>query len=230
MTPKELLVDRLQALCDANGGPEGVAEKAGVSAENLAQVLAGTPLPSGRPRGIGPSVAERLEKAFPNWAVIAPGHDNISLSGLGASNDGSVNVAQFKTGGRMGSGLVLRDQPGVIRRIEFSSEWAQKNLPAHTGVKNLAVVTGFGDSMKGMFNPGDPLIVDCGVKTVEFDSVFFFRVGEEGFIKRLQRIPGHGIRVISANKEYEPWTITKKMQSDFEVFGRVLIAWRGESF
>ena len=82
--------------------------------------------------------------------------------------------------------------------------------------------------MKGMFNSGDPLVVDRGVTTVEFDAVYFFRVGEEGFIKRLQRIPGEGLRVLSENKKYESWTIREGM--DFEVFGRVLKAWQGEDF
>lgn len=137
-------------------------------------------------------------------------------------------LPQFETGGAMGSGLLLRDQPGVIQSWQVNSEWIQKNIRSHTGAANLCIVTGFGDSMKGMFNSGDPLVVDRGVTTVEFDAVYFFRVGEEGFIKRLQRIPGEGLRVLSENKKYESWTIREGM--DFEVFGRVLKAWQGEDF
>jgi phage repressor protein C with HTH and peptisase S24 domain len=78
-----------------------------------------------------------------------------------------------------------------------------------------------------MFNPGDPLVVDLSVTTVDYDAVYFFRVGNEGFIKRLQRIPGEGLRVLSANRDhYEPWTIRPDM--DFQVIGRVLKVWRGE--
>ncbi len=79
--------------------------------------------------------------------------------------------------------------------------------------------------MKGMFNSGDPLLVDSGVKEVKFDGVYFFRVGSEGFIKRLQRVPSNGIIVISHNESYRDWTITDEM--DFEVFGRVLKVWNG---
>jgi len=82
--------------------------------------------------------------------------------------------------------------------------------------------------MRPMFNSGDPLLLDSGVKSVEFDAVYFFRVGDEGFIKRLQRIPGDGIRAISENKSYESWTIREDM--DFEIFGQVLKAWRSEDF
>ena len=128
----------------------------------------------------------------------------------------------------MGGGLLLRDQPGIIRGWSVSQEWISKNIKSHTGAGNLCIVTGFGDSMKGMFNSGDPLVLDQGIKTVDFDAVYFFRVGEEGFIKRLQRVPGRGLVVISENKKYESWVIDSRM--DFEVFGRVVKAWQGEDF
>lgn len=137
-------------------------------------------------------------------------------------------IPQFDTGGSMGDGLVLRDQPGMIRGWTVNREWLAKNIKNHTGSDNLCIVTGFGDSMKGMYNSGDPLVVDTGVNTVEYDAVYFFRVGHEGFIKRLQRIPGEGLVAISENKAYRDWTIKPEM--DFEVFGRVLKAWKGEEF
>jgi len=137
-------------------------------------------------------------------------------------------IPQYNTGGSMGTGLLLRDQPGVIHGWTVNEEWVQKNVKSHTGAQNLCIVTGFGDSMKGMYNPGDPLLVDRGVKVVDYDAVYFFRVGDEGFIKRLQRIPGEGLRVLSENPKYESWTI--KTDMDFEVLGRVLKAWQGEEF
>lgn len=139
-----------------------------------------------------------------------------------------IEIRQFDTGGSMGNGVLLRDQPGVIQSWRVSPEWLQKNVRHHSGSDNLCIVTGFGDSMRGMFEPGDPLLVDSGVRSVEFDAIYFFRVDGEGFIKRLQRIPGEGIRAISENKAYESWTIRPGM--DFEVFGRVLKAWKSEDY
>lgn len=148
----------------------------------------------------------------------------------GGKEDGAAcQIKQYDTGGAMGSGLILRDQPGVIKSWNVSQEWINKNVRSFSAANNLCIVTGFGDSMKPMFNPGDPLLVDMGVMAVEFDSVYFFRVGDEGFVKRLQRVPGLGIRVLSANRDnYEPWTITSDM--DFQVLGRVLKVWKSEDF
>ncbi len=180
-------------------------------------------------RVMGTTVDDLLQGRYkydPEGSICLPAHTGRPKQR--ALQQAPVTIDQYDTGGSMGTGVVLRDQPGVIQSMTVSQEWVSKNLNNITSPANLAIVTGFGDSMRGMFNPGDPLMVDTGVKSCDFDGVFFFRVGEEGFIKRLQRIPGQGIRVISTNKEYEPWTITPDM--DFEVFARVLRAWKGEDF
>ena len=142
-----------------------------------------------------------------------------------------IKILQFDTGGAMGHGVVLRDQPGVIKSWTVSDSWLQQNVHRITGAKNLCIVTGFGPSMQPLFNPGDPLLVDRGVIRVDVDGVYFFRVGQEGFVKQLQRIPtanGLVIRAKSYNTLYDPFDITEGM--DFEVFGRVVKVWRGEEF
>lgn len=140
----------------------------------------------------------------------------------------TFTVPRYDTGGAMGFGVVLRDQPGIIESIEVSPEWLDQNVRNCTSKENLCVVTGFGDSMRPLFNPGDPLIVDRGVRSVDFDAIYFFRVDDEGFIKRLQRVPGKGLLAISENSAYRDWVIDSAM--NFEVFGRVLKVWRSEDF
>lgn len=140
-----------------------------------------------------------------------------------------VTINQYEdVGGSMGVGVLLQEQPGQITSWQVTQEWLSKNIPSNTGATNLCIITGFGDSMKGMFNPGDPIVVDTGVNACKHDGVYFFRVGEEGFVKRLQRIPGKGIKVISVNPEYESWHITPDM--DFAVLGKVLKVWESTEF
>jgi phage repressor protein C with HTH and peptisase S24 domain len=140
-----------------------------------------------------------------------------------------VEILQYVgVGGSMGNGLVLRDLPGEIQSWRVTSEWIRKNVPNHTGVGNLAIVTGFGPSMRPLFNPGDPILVDRGVNAPDRDAIYFFRVGDEGFIKHLQRVPGVGLVAISENKIYRDWTITQDM--DFEVLALVIKVWCGTDF
>jgi phage repressor protein C with HTH and peptisase S24 domain len=85
--------------------------------------------------------------------------------------------------------------------------------------------------MRPLFNPGDPLLVDTGITEVKYDSVYFFRIGEEGFIKRLQRVPtenGMIIRALSQNEDYQAFDITSGM--DFQVLARVIRIWCGTDF
>lgn len=186
-------------------------------------------------KGIGLEIMEACTAAFglpPGyWDVAFEANSEVRIDAPGKgseeASDGYV-IKQYDTGGKMGHGLVLKDQPGVITSWTVNEEWMSKNVHRITSTQNLAIVTGFGDSMQPLYNPGDPLLVDRGITTVDFDGVYFFRVGEEGFIKRLQRIPGQGILVISDNTKYRDWTIAAN--SDFEVFGKVVKAWRGEDF
>lgn len=151
---------------------------------------------------------------------------------ISAKTHDEVTIERFDTGGSMGDGLELRDQPGIIQSWRVSLEWLERNVRSHSNAKNLCIVTGFGDSMQPLFNPGDPLLVDIGIKSVEFDSIYFFRVGNDGYVKRLQRIPterGLIIRAISENRAaYESFDIKENM--DFEVLGRVLKVWRSQDF
>lgn len=174
-----------------------------------------------------PRVAQELSELSLGQVIVAP-EDGQPLHNQKKNNPGTVTIRQFDTGGAMGGGFVLKEQPGVIQSWEVSQEWAHKNLPYYTTVENLGIVTGFGDSMLGMFNPGDPILVDRGITKCDVDGVYFFRVDGEGFIKRLQRIPGEGILVISENAKYRDWTIKPSME--FQVLAKVLTVWRSEHY
>lgn len=180
------------------------------------------------------SLAEKLH--LPDrWFEQAELTTRDAASSLPVANDkDELVINQYEAGGAMGHGLMLEDQPpGLIKSWKVDHEWLRLNVRHHTGIQNLRIVTGFGPSMRGMFNPGDPLLCDCGVKTVDVDAVYFFRVDSHGFIKILQRIPtedGVVLRAKSKNPDYEPFDITDKvMRSEgFEVFGKILTVWKSE--
>lgn len=240
---------KLQILCDAiPGGVKAVADRAGMNYQSLQQVLSGTLLPpkqdgSRAPKSLGDKAAESIEDEWRlgrGWFdndVQLPRHlggddsaDEISAMAE-PNNSGDVIIREYETGGSMGRGLVLADQPGVIREWRVSGEWARANIHRVTSSKNLAIVTGFGPSMQPMFNPGDPLLVDRGIIRADVDGIYFFRVGDEGFVKQLQRIPtekGLILRAKSCNPSYDSFDITSSM--DFEVFARVVKVWKSEEF
>jgi hypothetical protein len=221
---------RLRQLSDDwfGGNDSALARAIGRTQSQISDMLLGR-------KSFGEKIARSIEDALSGppyhlpsgWldTVAAPESLKSLVNGPQAVD---IVIQQFDTGGAMGDGLLLRDQPGVIQSWKVSPEWLSKNVRNATAARNLCIVTGFGDSMRPLFNPGDPLLVDRGVSSVEFDAIYFFRVGEEGFIKRLQRIPGKGLIALSENKSYQDWIVDPGM--DFEVFGRVLKIWKGEDF
>lgn len=213
-----------------------VAHVTGKPARQLSDMIAGR-------KSFGEKVARDIEEGWKKWDPRLPDgwlsvpstDDDKEETPVHKSNvvqmkrtPEEILIPHFDAGGAMGHGLELRDQPGIIQSWRVNPEWLERNVRAHSSAKNLCIVTGFGDSMQPLFNPGDPLLVDIGVKSVEFDSIYFFRIGNDGYVKRLQRIPterGLVIRARSENREaYDPFDITESM--DFEVLGRVLKVWR----
>lgn len=242
MLNEEIRLNNLMLLVQEAGSIVNVANRCDTSAAYLSQIINKAPSSTGQPRGVGNKLARKLEDGFGKprgWIDLD--HSNYDLenldSNLKAAEKSNVIyknrfcIKQFDdVRASMGKGILLQDQPGQITTLEVTEEWINKNVPFNTGNNNLCIVTGFGDSMKGMFNPGDPLLIDTGIKSISElgDGVYFFRVENEGFIKRLQRVPGEGIRVISQNKEYPMWLIKKDM--DFQVLGKVLKVWQSEKF
>lgn len=242
MTREEIRRENARQLSIEVGGPAAFGRKIEMSDSQVSQIIGKTPT-----KNIGNLVAQRIEDSFkkPRGWLDIPHISYASAAETQGINEASsseerrvengdrrshdeneIEIPQYKgIGGSMGSGLILKDQPGEIQGWRVTPEWIQKNVPAHTGIQNLCIVTGFGPSMRPLFNPGDPLLVDRGVTKADEDAVYFFRVGDEGFIKHLQRVPGVGLVAISENKIYRDWTITGDM--DFEVFAKVIKVWHG---
>lgn len=200
----------------------------GASVVNIARELGTTPEYL---QMVGRATRESLSNTEPN---PAPAPHEAPSDAPGAPPD--LVITQFDAGGGMDTTgrLLLDDQPGIIKSWRVTHEWLRLNVPTHTGIRNLCIVTGFGPSMRPMFNPGDPLLVDTGVKTVTHEGVYFFRVGDEGFIKMIQRVPDpHGdgvmLNIISKNLDYPPYPMSPK-NPHFEVLGKVLTVWRSEQY
>lgn len=67
MQESDPFVQALASLCEREGGHAAVARLARVSKDNLWQILNGTKLPSGKPRGIGPTLRRKLTATYPAW-------------------------------------------------------------------------------------------------------------------------------------------------------------------
>ena len=241
----------LQSLVDSlgRGGIASIAQQIGKDASYVSRML--YPAEKSGSKRIGEDTAVLLLNAYPSFfsgdntlfggVAAHVSHEAASAPFEAPSSSGGANdlvIAQYDVGGAMGNGgkLVLEaEPPGIIKSWRVNQEWLRLNVPAYTSVSNLCIVTGFGPSMKPIFNPGDPLLMDRGVNHVDHEGIYFFRLGDEGFIKIIQRVPnfdkpGFVLRIISKNKEdFPPYDISSK-HPDFHVIGKILTVWRSEQY
>jgi hypothetical protein len=87
-----------------------------------------------------PRVAAEIDRLNPSSMSNAPGRTN--------DTTGDFIIPQYDTGGSMGFGFELEEQPpGLIKSWRVDHEWLRLNVRLFTSVKNLCIVTGFGPSM-----------------------------------------------------------------------------------
>lgn len=124
----------------------------------------------------------------------------------------------------MGNGAHAPEHDEVVTHMDISEQWLRRNA-TFTKPENLALITGYGDSMQPTYSDGDVLLVDRGVNDVRVDAIYVLALAEELYIKRLQRRPDGTVLMISDNKAYEPYAITNGKRDQFRVLGRVVMAW-----
>lgn len=87
--------------------------------------------------------------------------------------------------------------------LAFRRDWLEAFVT--TDFDNLSVVMVKGDSMAGVLNDKDAILVDHS-RTEASDGLYALRIGNEIFVKRVQRLP-HALRITSANPEYDPFEV-----------------------
>ena len=115
-----------------------------------------------------------------------------------------------------GAGRSFEGEP-VKSILHFpSSELAEHGLdPAHVvGIKVR------GDSMDGTLADGDWVLVDRSNRDPKKEGVFLLLVSGERRIKRVQRLAGGALYLISDNEHYQPEMIKPQDMHDVEILGR----------
>jgi len=82
--------------------------------------------------------------------------------------------------------------------------------------------------MEGTFSDGDLLFIDRGVDTIKIDAVYVLCLGDELYIKGIQRRPDGSLLMLSDNHKYSPYEIKNGEADRFQVLGRVLLAWNAK--
>ncbi|MCV4285065.1 LexA family transcriptional regulator [Pseudomonas capsici] len=205
----------------------------GLDASYLSQLLNGH-------RNLGDKAAMRLEEKiglspgtliYPMQPAVDTEQDKerkvIAIDSRRKTKDSSFfKIPHFDVAGSMGDGKVLSEPHiEVIRDMTVHMDWLRTQGLTYSKLENLAIVTGDGDSMAPTFSDGDSLLVDRGITEIRADAIYFFTLDGQMFIKRLQRIAGGSLRMISDNQAYPPQMIEGADLEKIHIQARVLLAW-----
>jgi len=109
--------------------------------------------------------------------------------------------------------------------MHVNETWLRRHAATFSTPDQLALITGFGDSMEPTFADGDTLLVDRGVSDIKLDAIYVLALNDELFVKRIQRGGDGSFTMISDNKNYLPRQVTRSEREHFRVLGRVVMAW-----
>lgn len=114
----------------------------------------------------------------------------------------------------------LADQEPITRQLAFRRKWLNFRGLSE---KNLVAIFAKGDSMEPTIADNNTLMVDTSAKAPQDGSIYVIRDGDMLLVKRVQRVFGGGLRLISDNKQYPEQVVDP---IDLDVIGRVV--WIGK--
>lgn len=204
----------LRDLIERHGGQSAVAEKLGVSRQQLSHIGAENPV-----RNIGDRQARKIEMTF----GLPIGHIDQPLGIVTVDMDEiSVVVPLLNVTASMGAGAVIPWTEEAVYTMRISKQWLRHNTQA-TSFDRLAIITAHGDSMEPTFSDGSILLVDTAITNLKIDAIYVLSRENELFIKRVQRNLNGSFIIKSDNPQYEPQRIEDPFKAGLLVQGRVLL-------
>lgn len=168
-----------------------------------------------------------LDKSHPDNAGGFPVHtrsDGVTdILGNPVDLSEFVFVPRYNVAAAAGYGSpVYGEEP--LFCLAFRRYWIENYVTNQP--EKLSVITVKGDSMEGVLNHGDSILINHA-ETDPRDGLYVLRIGNDLFVKRVQRIPGK-LLVTSANPHYAPFEIDlNHSDDDIAIIGRV--EWYGRS-
>lgn len=145
----------------------------------------------------------------------------------GTTPDGYTRIPVYDVFGGCDPSGNSSQAPSVITGFLDFANWFLRSLPGVTSVGRLQIINSVGDSMEPTIADRSLAVVDRNQQSILADGVYCLRVGEQLFIKRVQRNLNGSVTLISDNPRYQPATISAGELENAEVIGRVIYAFNG---
>lgn len=114
-----------------------------------------------------------------------------------------------------GGGEVVQSEL-AWERYAFRRAWLRRIT---SSPKDMILMVVKGDSMEQTIQDGDMVMIDQGRRDIVPGKIFAIGAGDTVMIKRLEMTPDGRVKVISDNKQYDPYIMDGK---DLRVIGQVV--------
>lgn len=153
------------------------------------------------------------------------GSNVVSLRSKGRSANGELSIPLYNVRGAMGHGQVPAEYIETVRHLTVHESHLIGRGVSFTKAENLAIITGWGQSMEGTISDGDPVIIDQGVNRFVGDGVYLFTWDDLLYIKRLQKISPTHFDMISDNKKHKDQEVEI---AELKIHAKVILAWNAK--
>lgn len=151
------------------------------------------------------------------WLITGEGPSSLDETTACPVADAPTFIPFIDVSISAGPGVLARDAD-VEDAIAFNSQWLRSKIDCNP--LDLSLVTVRGDSMYPTLQDGDLMLVDCQVMEPR-DGIYVFQMEGDLLVKRLQRLPGGLLSVISDNPRFPPFTVNPNDSClDFAIIGR----------
>lgn len=137
--------------------------------------------------------------------------------------DEFVFIPRYDVYAAAGHGYPAEDDKPLFC-MAFRRYWIENYVTRQ--IDKLSVIAVKGDSMEGVLNHGDNILVNHA-ETTPRDGLYIIRIDNDLFVKQIQKLPGK-LLVKSSNPAYEPFEIDLNDDSqNVAIIGRV--EWYGRT-
>lgn len=205
--------DRLNGvLAEKNVSVTDLATISGVSYEMARRYTLGT----AKPRD------EKMLKIADQLSVSPAFLDyGIDASGNSLHSKNTVTLRQLEVFASAGNGYVNQEFPAIISAIEIPQDKIYE-LFGRSSLDGVKLINVDGDSMMPTLNPRDLLFIDTRIDHFNGDGIYIFNFEESTFVKRLQKVKGRKLCVLSDNDKYPAFEIEPHEMSDLYIFGKLI--------
>ena len=162
-------------------------------------------------RGIMPSW-DNLEKCA---ALLNLSMQELLFSTQTQSND-YLEIPEYNIRFSAGHGAMLFEEGAADSTASYREDFFIKQS---LNPKQCVRVRVQGTSMQGVLWDGDVVLINREETNVIDGKIYALRIGEELYIKRLQKIPGGQLKLQSENPDYDDVTVS--IEEEVEIIGRV---------